>query len=39
MIFIIAKKDKQKAYWPRLRKESKKTNYVQIDWDKWVDEE
>lgn len=37
MIFVIVKKDKK--YWSRLTKENKKTQYIQIDWDKWVDED
>lgn len=37
MIFVLVKKEKK--YWSRLTKESKKTQYIQIDWDKWVDED
>ena len=39
MIFVLEKKNKQEHYWPRLTKENKKTQYIQIDWDKWVDED
>lgn len=39
MIFVLVKKDKTDKYWPRLTKENKKTQYIQIDWGKWVDED
>lgn len=39
MIFVLAKKDIKKAYWPRLTKQNKKTQYIQCDWDKWIDED
>lgn len=39
MIFILYKKNIQEPYWPRLTKENKKTQYIQIDWEKWVDED
>lgn len=39
MVFVVAKKDMAKPYWPRLIKENKKSQYIQCDWDKWVDED
>lgn len=36
---MLAKKDVTKNYWPRLIKNSAKNQYIQIDWDKWVDED
>ncbi len=37
MLFVIEKDYSQKNYWPRLTKQNKKSNYIQIDWDKWID--
>ena len=39
MVFVLVKSDTNKPYWPRLTKENKKTQYIQIDWDKWIDDE
>lgn len=39
MIFVLVKKDQNKGFWPRLTKQGKKTQYIQIDWDKWVDQD
>ena len=39
MLFALQKKDKNQPYWPRLTKENKKSQYIQIDWNKWIDED
>ena len=35
----IRKADTEKEYWPRLTKEKSKSAYIQIDWNKWKDED
>lgn len=37
MLFILAKKDTNTGFWPRLIKPKEKNQYIQIDWFKWVD--
>ena len=39
LLFVLEKKDKDAAFWPRLTKEKVKNQYIQIDWSKWVDED
>ncbi|KAG8427665.1 p23 chaperone protein wos2 [Metarhizium acridum] len=35
----IQKKERNKEYWPRLLKDSKKLHFLKTDFDKWVDED
>lgn len=35
----IRKADAEKEYWPRLTKDKVKSQYIQIDWNKWKDED
>lgn len=37
--FILVKKDKSAPYWTRLTKENNKTQWIQIDWQKYIDED
>lgn len=37
--FKIRKAATDKEYWPRLTKEKVKSQYIQIDWNKWKDED
>ena len=39
MMFVLEKRERNNGFWPRLTKESRKTQYIQIDWEKWVDED
>lgn len=36
-MFVLSKKEE--GFWPRLTQSSNKLPYLQIDWDKWVDED
>lgn len=36
---MLAKKDKEASYWPRLIKETGKNNYITVDWNKYIDED
>lgn len=38
-IITLAKEDKEAEYWPRLTKEKVKNARIQVDWNKWVDED
>ena len=38
IILLIEKKEKGK-FWPRIKKDEKKEATIQIDWQKWVDED
>jgi prostaglandin-E synthase len=35
--FILAKKNTDAKYWPRLIKDTKKQQNIHVDWDKYVD--
>jgi hypothetical protein len=35
----LEKKERNKEYWPRLLKDSKKLHFLKTDFDKWVDED
>lgn len=35
----IRKADVEKEYWPRITKDKVKSQYIQIDWNKWKDED
>lgn len=35
----IAKKDKNASHWPRLTRDKAKLHWLNIDWNKWVDED
>jgi len=35
----LQKKDTEAEYWPRLTKEKVKSNQIQIDWNRWKDED
>ena len=39
LLFVLEKSDKDAAFWPRLTKEKVKSQYIVIDWNKWVDED
>lgn len=39
MNFVLEKKEKDKPYWVRLTKHAAKSQYIQCDWAKWVDED
>lgn len=39
LLFALAKKDVNAAFWPRLIKSTQKSQYIQVDWAKWVDED
>ena len=39
MNIVLEKKDKSKGYWTRLTKQSVKSQYIQCDWSKWIDED
>ena len=39
MNFVLEKKDKSKPYWTRLTKNTVKSQYIQCDWAKWIDED
>jgi prostaglandin-E synthase len=36
---VLTKKDQKKGYWVRLTKQPNKSQYIQCDWNKWVDED
>lgn len=36
---VLTKKDQSKGYWVRLTKQPLKSQYIQCDWNKWVDDE
>ncbi len=38
-IFLNIKKKESGPYWPRLTKENRKFNYIQIDWTYYIDED
>lgn len=37
--FSIAKKDESGAFWPRLTKDKTKSNFIAVDWARWIDED
>jgi CS domain len=37
--FSISKKNENSEFWPRLTKEKVKSNFITIDWDRWIDED
>lgn len=37
--FSISKKNEEGEFWPRLTKEKGKSNFITIDWARWVDED
>jgi hypothetical protein len=37
LVMILEKKEKGKSYWVRLTKDVIKNQYIQIDWNKWID--
>ena len=37
--FVLAKKEKNQEYWPRLLKDAKKPNFLKTDFSKWKDED
>lgn len=36
---VLTKKDSNKAYWVRLTKQPVKSQYIQCDWNKWIDDD
>ncbi|KAF9786075.1 HSP20-like chaperone [Thelephora terrestris] len=36
---ILRKKEKKLEYWPRLPKAEQKSDFIKVDFDKWVDED
>ena len=38
-VFMLMKKDDQASFWPRLIRDKFVTQFIQIDWQKWVDED
>jgi len=39
LTFILRKKEKKAAYWPRLTKDKVKLSFIKTDFSKWVDED
>jgi len=39
LTFVLRKKEKKAAFWPRLTKEKVKLSFVKTDFSKWVDED
>ena len=39
MLFVLQKKNTSDKFWPRLIKSAVKSQYIQVDWAKWVDED
>ena len=39
LLFVLEKKNTDAAFWPRLIKSTAKSQYIQVDWSKWVDED
>jgi cytosolic prostaglandin-E synthase len=37
--FNVSKKNENNPFWPRLTKEKIKSNFITIDWTRWVDED
>lgn len=38
-IVLVIQKKGDEGFWPRLLKDKQKFSNIQIDWDKWVDED
>lgn len=38
-LFVLSKKDQEAEHWPRLTKEKLKTQFINIDWGRYVDED
>jgi len=39
MLFVLKKKNVSAPFWTRLIKSKEKSQYIQVDWAKWVDED
>jgi len=39
MLFVLQKKNADAPFWARLIKSKEKSQYIQVDWSKWVDED